>query len=115
MLKDSIENAEAQDDDRRNEIVEVFEGAIEFLPNSLPNTRFSVSFQQRSTFEGSLLGKPSISFSSTLPDNSAVFLRIKDDDMEGLLKLLVEGAASLTDRDPRGCSLLNVSNSVVFI
>jgi len=91
-----------------SEVFEVFEGEITFLPNSVPNTRISVSFEQRSTYQGSLLGKPTISFSATLPDNSEVFLRIKDGDMEGLLQLLARGAASLTDRDSIGRSLLNV-------
>jgi len=112
ILKDY--NPEAQGDARRSEILEVFEGAIIYLPNSVPNTRICVSFQQRSTYEGSLLGKPTISFSATLPDNSEVFLRIKDGDKKGLLKLFAEGAASFWDRDSIGRSLLNVRSSAVF-
>lgn len=102
-------------EDLNREVIEVFEGDMIFLPNSVPNTRISVSFQQRLTHQGSLLGKPTISFSAILPDNSEVFLRIKDGDLEGLLQLLAQGAASLTDRDPEGRSLLNVRISVLIL
>ena len=107
-LKDIVDDAGAQGDHDRSGTIEIFEGVVTFLPNSVPNTSFSVSFQQRSTFEGSLLGKPRIFFSATLPEDSEVFLRIKNGDMEGLLKLFAEGAAALSDRDSRGRSLLYV-------
>ena len=110
-LKGIADDAGTQDNGDRSGIIEVFEGVVTFLPNSVPNTSFSISFQQRSTFEGSLLGKPTISFSATLPNDSEVFLRIKDGDMEGLLKLFAEGTAAPTDRDAQGCSLLNVRDS----
>ncbi len=114
MLKEKFDGANAQDENMRNETIEVFEGNVTFIPNSVPSTSVSVSFQQRLTHEGSLLGKPTISFSATLPDNSEVFLRVRNGDMEGLVKLLAEGAASLTDRDSKGRSLLNVRTSVIF-
>ena len=88
LLKGIVDDADAQDDRNRSETIEVFEGVLTFFPNAVPNTSFSISFQQRSTFEASLLGKPRISFSATLPNDSEVFLRIENGDLEGLLKML---------------------------
>lgn len=110
LLKEVVDDTNAQDDRDPEGTIEVFESVLMFLPNTVPNSSFSISFLQRSTSEGSLLGKPIISFSATLPNNSKVFERIKDGDMKGLLKMFEEGTAALTDRDAKGRSLLNVSD-----
>lgn len=96
--------------DAQSTTPEVLEVSLEFLPINPQAPRIAVDFQQRMSYQGSFLSKPVLSVSALLPDDSKIFLLIKDGDLDGLMKSLSLKEAFLTDRDYEGRCLLNVSN-----
>ena len=106
-LRDRIDKD--HEDGEHDELIEVFEGNIAFLPRSdHRNSMMSLSFQQRMSYQGSYLRKPTIFFSAIVPEDSEVFSVVKKDALDDLLRLFATGAAKYTDRDPEGRSLLKV-------
>lgn len=91
---------------------------LEFAANltfmsSCPDLRvkLSAAFYQRMSSEGSyLVIPPMLSVHVMIPDNSEIFRLIKNDDLQGVVKLMEQGRASLRDCDMKGRSLLSVSN-----
>lgn len=75
----------------------------------MQNISISVTFQQITYANTFLSTKPVVSFSTHIPYDSPVFSAIEDGDLDGLIKLLSEGQASLNDRDVEGRCLLHVS------
>ncbi|KAL9118919.1 MAG: hypothetical protein Q9187_004526 [Circinaria calcarea] len=108
-MKKCIEDRGNKDHENgeHDELIEVFEGTIAFLSRSdYRNSMMSLSFQQKITYQGSYLRKPTIFFSAIVPEDSEVFSLVKKDALDDLLRLFAEGAAKYTDRDPEGRSLL---------
>ena len=109
-----LKNVERQNDivdDRLDQKVEnVFEGMISLIPQKyISRTKFSTSFLQKWTEDGYFSLKPALSFCAIVPDNSHIFTLTREGDLEGMIKHIQQGYASLTDCDSRGRTLLNVS------
>lgn len=92
----------------------IFTGTLTITPTSQEvvrkqSLRLTASLQQKVQYEGYYSLKPTLSFSAVLPVNSEVFKMAKDGNVEGLMKLLQDGEASLSDCDTAGRQLLHVS------
>ena len=96
------------DKDKNDELLEILEASIAFLPNHTQAARIAVAFQQSMYYGGSTLKHPILTVSVLLPDDSKVFQLIKNGDLEGLIKALSLKEVRLNDRDSRGRCLLNV-------
>ncbi len=96
-------------DDFENHELGTMDASITFVPKTPQSSHIAVCFQQRMLFSGSFLKKPILSVSALLPDDSEVFLLIQRGDLNSLVKKLSLREASLTARDSKGRSLLNVS------
>lgn len=72
--------------------------------------KLSAAFYQRMLSEGGyFIIPPMLSVHVMIPDDSEIFRLIKDDNLQGVMKLLDQGRASLRDCDTKGRSLLSVS------
>ena len=102
VLQNSEQNSQ-------NEIREILETSIAFLPNKPHAIRIAVAFQQETFYTGSFLKNPVLSVSVLLPDDSEAFHLIETGDLIGLIKSLTLKNTRLTDRDFDGRCLLNAS------
>jgi hypothetical protein len=92
----------------KNNIVE-FAATMNFLPNSSSFTsKISAYFKQYFYEKNFVSLQPTILVHMMVPSKSEVFTCIEDGNLEGLLQLLRNGQASLTNCDERGRSLLAV-------
>lgn len=113
-----LEKTEKQDDivtDNVNyELVNIFEGTVNLIPNeTISKTKISTSFWQKCTENGYFSLKPTLSFCAIIPENSHIFTLVREGDLEGLIRHVQQGHASLTDCDPEGRTLLNVRLEIV--
>jgi hypothetical protein len=90
---------------------EKFSARMVIVPASGTDLRSKVilNVSQQSTSTSSILSTPILSFRSIIPANSKIFDIVRYDTLRDLQKALCEGSASVTDCDPDGRSLLNVS------
>jgi hypothetical protein len=90
---------------------EKFSARIVFIPTRGTDLRTKVILNvfQESTSTGSLLSTPILSYRSIIPETSEVFQIVQWGTLRDLQKAFSEGTASVTDCDPDGRSLLNVS------
>ena len=75
------------------------------------NIKIRAFFTQKVATSGSFSFLPTISFHAVIPDDSKVFQFVREGNLEGLVGLLKDGLASLTDCDTQGRSLLWVKLS----
>jgi hypothetical protein len=59
--------------------------------------------------------KPTISFTAIIPDDSEIFALARGGDLQGIIKHVQQGHASLTDCDTKGRTLLNVRKAIWMI
>ncbi|KAF8250895.1 ankyrin [Wilcoxina mikolae CBS 423.85] len=90
---------------------EVFSGKVTVMPAyAIPSggrgIRILASLQQKVARKGVFSLKPTLTFSAVIPDNSEIFQMAASGDLEGLVKLFMEGKASLTDCNVEGRTLL---------
>ncbi|KAF8248642.1 ankyrin [Wilcoxina mikolae CBS 423.85] len=90
----------------------IFTGTLTITPNGNATDgnsrlRLTASLQQKVECNGYYSLKPTLSFSAVLPLNSKVFELAKNGDVQGLLRLLSERKASLSDSDTAGRQLLH--------
>ena len=90
---------------------EKFSARIVFIPTSSTDLRTKVilNVSQKSTSTGSLLSTPMLSFRSIIPEDSETIEIVEFGTLRDLQKAFSEGTASITDCNPDGRSLLNVS------
>ncbi|KAL8823587.1 MAG: hypothetical protein Q9191_005720 [Dirinaria sp. TL-2023a] len=101
-------------EDSQSKESETLEASITFVPNSSQTAQIVVTFQQRLSYQGSFLRRPTLSVSALLPEDSNVFWLIKRGDLHGLMKALNLRKAYLSDRDVKGRCLLNDSLHLLF-
>ena len=93
--------------------VEVFVASMSFVPRDMRlGYKISSSFLQTITAEESLSRVPTLTFCRMVASNSEVFSLVQKGDLTGLLSLLQDGQAALTDCDEEGRSLLTVSEFI---
>ncbi len=111
-----FQDAERDDiltDEFDREIVDVFEGTINLIPASdFSRTKISTSFLQKSTVNGYMSLKPTLSFTAIIPDDSEIFTLTRRGDLQGIIDHVQQGHASLTDCDTKGRTLLNVRKAI---
>ena len=90
-------------------LVSVFEGTVSLISERTTfKTKVSTSFQRKITRNGYFSLKSTLSFSAIIPDSSEIFTLVRTGDLEGIIKHVQQGQASLTNCDLKGRSLLNV-------
>lgn len=108
---DSVEGVEG--------VEELFAGSVTCMPNSSEfcgdsgsthRLQIRATFLQKIRNNGSFALVPTLAFSAVLPADSDAFVCATKGDLQGLLRLLNEGRASLGDCDSDGRQLLHVSS-----
>jgi len=104
-------------DDGGEGLEELITGSVTCMPissesrgNTGPMHRLQIraTFLQKIKNDGSFSLLPTLAFSAVLPVDSDAFVCAKRGDLQGLLRLLNEGKASLWDCDTGGRQLLHV-------
>lgn len=81
-------------------VTETFAGSLTLMPKTKKRRmKIRAFFVQNVIKRGAFSISPTISFHAVIPDDSEVFHCIRNGDLRGLIKLLEEGLASLTDCD----------------
>jgi hypothetical protein len=90
---------------------EKFSARIVFVPTRSTGLRTKVILNvfQEPTSTGILFSTPILSYRSIIPETSEIFQIVQWGTLGDLQKAFSEGTASVTDCDPDGRSLLNVS------
>jgi hypothetical protein len=100
-------------DDSKDDPLELFASTITFHRNDqILGAKLRVDFLQRTMANGYFAVGPTLTFSCTIPKDSAIFKAVSNGDIEEMTRMFQENLAAVTDCDPRGCSLLNVSEPI---
>ena len=96
--------------------VETFEARMTFTPAFQPaaKSQMILSVSQTITRRSSISLTPMLSFRCVVPATSVIFDIVRYGSVRELQRILTDGDASLTDCDPDGRSLLNVSTCDQF-
>ena len=90
-------------DERLENTAEVFIACMTFVPKDVKfGYKISSSFLQTLTANEALSRIPTLSFCRMIANDSKVFSVIDEGDLNGLLRLLEDGDAALTDCDEEG-------------
>lgn len=89
-----------------------FSGQITFIPRSnLPQAAMTASFSQRIFAQESSHLMFRLSFRRMIPSNSYLFKCVQNGDINGIIRLVQDGLASLRDCDIQGRGLLTASTT----
>ncbi|MCJ1396513.1 hypothetical protein MMC18_009404 [Xylographa bjoerkii] len=95
------------EDEGKDNTVEIFVAGMTFIPKDARfGFKISSSFLQTMTAQESLSRIPTLSFCRMIANQSEVFSLVANGNLVGLVRLLKDGRAALTDCDEEGRSLL---------
>ena len=109
--------SDTDNDDGEEGLEELITGSLTCMPissesrgNAGPMHRLQIraTFLQKIKNGGSFSLFPTLAFSAVLPVGSEAFVCAESGDLQGLMRLLNEGKASLWDCDTQGRQLLHV-------
>ena len=103
-------------DGSEDDPLEIFASTITFHPNDQSlGAKLRVAFLQQTMANGYCAVGPTLTFSCTIPKDSAIFKAVSNGDIEEMIRMFQENLASVTDCDPTGRSLLGVRHQVLLL
>jgi hypothetical protein len=103
-------------DNSEDDPLEIFVSTVTFHPNDpLLGAKLRVAFLQRTMANGYFSVGPTLTFSSTIPEDSAIFKAVCNGNIEEMVQMFQENLASITDCDPMGRSLLKVRHQLLLM
>ena len=83
-------------------VFEYFSATLDYVPSGqTSNFKITASFRQYARLQSFTSLSPTLTYSAMMPENAEIIRRVKANDVPGMLSLLEQGFASITDCDPR--------------